>query len=55
LVCKNEIRDSVLVRVPIAVIKHHDQKQVGEEKVYSAYAFISQIIIKGSHDRNSNG
>ena len=28
---------SVLVRVTIAVIKHHDQKQLGEQSVYIAY------------------
>ena len=32
----------MLARVSIAVLKHHDQKQVGEEKVYldSDFAFL---------------
>jgi len=30
------------------------KKQVGEEKVYSAYTSISLFIIEGSQDRNSN-
>lgn len=29
---------SVLVGVPIAVMKHHDPKQLGEEMVYLAYS-----------------
>jgi hypothetical protein len=44
----------VLVRVSIAAMKHHDQKQVREERVYLAYIFIALFIIKGSQDRNSN-
>jgi hypothetical protein len=36
---KREAR-TILVRVFIAVMKHHDQKQVGEERVYLAYASI---------------
>jgi hypothetical protein len=28
---------SCLVRDTVAMIKHHDQKQVGEERVYLAY------------------
>lgn len=27
----------VLIRVSIAAMKHHDQKQVGEERAYSVY------------------
>ena len=30
------------------------KKQVGEERVYSAYTSISLLIIEGSQDRNSN-
>jgi hypothetical protein len=44
----------VLVRVSIATTKHHGHKQVGEEKVYSAYTSILLFSIKGSQDRNSN-
>ena len=39
----------VLGRVTIAAMKHHDQKQLGEERVY----FILQFIGKGSHSSNS--
>ena len=35
------------------MIKHHDQTQVGEERVYLAYTSTSMFIIKGSQDRNS--
>jgi hypothetical protein len=34
------------------VLKHHDQKQVEEERVYLAYTSTSLSIIKGSQDRN---
>jgi hypothetical protein len=44
---------SVLVRVSIAVMKHHDPKQVGEERAYLAYTSTSLFIIKGSQDQNS--
>jgi hypothetical protein len=44
----------VLVRVTIAMMKHHDQKQLGEEKVYLAYTSTLLSIIEGSQDRNSN-
>jgi hypothetical protein len=44
----------VLVRVTIAVMKHHDQKQIGEERVYVAYASISLFITKGSQDWSSS-
>ena len=33
-------------------MKHHDQKQVGEERVYLAYASTLEFITKGSQDRN---
>ena len=35
------------------MIKHHDQKQLGKERVYLAYTSTSLFIIKGSQDRNS--
>ena len=35
-------------------MKHHDQKQVGEERAYLAYTSISLFIIEGGQDRNSN-
>ena len=45
---------SVLVRVSIAVMKHHDPKQVGEERAYLAYTSTSLFIIERSQDRNSS-
>ena len=39
---------TVLVRVFIAVMEHHDQKQAGEERVYSAYTSTLLFITKGS-------
>ena len=43
-----------LFRVITTVIKHHDHKQLGEERVYLAYASIALFTTKGSQDRNSN-
>ena len=40
--------------VVIAGMKHHDQKQDGEEMIYLAYASTLQFIIKGYQGRNSN-
>jgi hypothetical protein len=34
--------------------KHHEQKQVGEERVYSAYTSILMFITKGSQNWNSS-
>lgn len=49
---------STIVRVTIAVMKHHYSKEVEEKRVYSAYTSIWQFIIKKkqkkSKDRNSN-
>lgn len=44
---------TVLVRVTISVIKHHDQTQVGEEGVHLA-SFTALSIINGSQGRSSN-
>lgn len=44
----------VLVTVPTAMKKHHDQKQHEEERVYSAYASTSLSIVEGSQNRNSD-
>jgi hypothetical protein len=41
-----------LVMVSIAIIKHCDQKQLGEERVYVGYASLLQF--KGSQGRISN-
>ena len=44
----------VLVRVTVAVMKHHEQKQLGKGRVYLAYASTSLFIIGGSQDRYSS-
>jgi hypothetical protein len=44
----------VLVKVFIAVTKHHDQKQVGEERVNSAHTSTLLFITEGILDRNSH-
>lgn len=40
----------VLVRVSIAVLKLHDQNQLGEERVSLAYASTSAIITEGNQE-----
>jgi hypothetical protein len=44
----------ILVRISIAVIKHHDQKQFEEERVYFTLTLssISKCIIKSRVGRN---
>ena len=54
LKCTNTMSASALVRLTIAVTKHHDQKQVEKKRIYLAYLFQSQFIITRSQDRNSN-
>ena len=44
----------VFVRVTVAVMKHHDQKQLGEEKACLAYASMLLLIIEGNQDRKSD-
>jgi hypothetical protein len=44
----------ILVRVTIAMMEHHDQKQVVEERVCLAYTSTSQSITERSQDRNSS-
>ena len=44
----------VLVRVSNTVMKHHDQKQLREERVSLAYVSISQFNTEGSQGRKSN-
>lgn len=39
---------AIPVPVSVAARKHHDQQQVGQEKVYSVYASTSQFIVRGS-------
>ena len=45
---------SIVVRVTIAVMKHHDQKQPGEQALYFTHTSTSLFITEGSQDRNSN-
>lgn len=40
------------LRVSNAVINHHDQKHLGEERSYFTYTFISQSSTEESQDRN---
>lgn len=35
-------------------MKHQDQNQVGEHRVYLAYISVSLFIIKESQDKNSH-
>jgi hypothetical protein len=37
------------------VTKHHEQKKIEEERVYSAHRSTLQLIIKGNQDRTSYG
>jgi hypothetical protein len=46
---------SVLVRVSLAIEKHHNQKQVGKESVCLVYTFISLFIIEESHNKTQKG
>lgn len=41
-----------LFRVTTAMIKHHDQQQVGKERIYFTYTSKS-LSNEGSQDRNS--
>jgi hypothetical protein len=45
----------VLARVTIAIRKHHDQKQVGEEIIYLVCIFIYIFIEERSKNRNETG
>ena len=45
---------AVLIRLNVAVMKHHGQQHLGEERVNLAYTFTSVFITEGSQDRNSN-
>jgi hypothetical protein len=48
------LRGSVLLRVTIAVMRHQDQKQLEEERVYWIYISMSLFVVAGSQDRESN-
>jgi len=45
---------TMLLWVTITVMKHHDQKQIGEERVCLVYTSILPSITEGSQDRNPN-
>jgi hypothetical protein len=45
---------TILLRVIIAVRKHYDQKQIGEERVYLPYTSTSMFFKGGSQSRNSS-
>jgi hypothetical protein len=49
-----EVWPSVLVRVSIPAQNVMTKKQVGEERVNSAYTSMLLFITKGSQDRNSH-
>lgn len=44
----------VIVKVTIALIKHHQQKQLVEERIYLAYAFTSLFIIEEVRTETQN-
>ena len=43
---------SICPRVTIAVMRHHNHKRLGEEKVYFTHGFIEQYAIKSSKVKN---
>lgn len=57
----NDVREEkrkvgVLVRVPIAMVRNHDQSNLERKGVHLAYCVsISGFIIKGNQEKNSNG
>lgn len=46
---------SILVSVSVAVMKHNDQQQAVEERVYLAYASEPLFITEGNQGRNLGG
>jgi hypothetical protein len=50
----SKLKGDVLVRVSIPAQNIMTKKQVGEERVYSAYTSTLQFITKGSQDWNSS-
>ena len=42
----------ILVRVSIAVMEHHDQKQLEEERDYFSYISVSQSVIQATQGRD---
>jgi len=45
---------TVLVRVTIAAVKRHDQRERGEERVYLAHTSSPLFILEGSQEGISN-
>ena len=45
---------TVLVRVSIAAVKRHDQRERGEERVYLAHTSSPLFILEGSQEGISN-
>lgn len=41
------LMSTLLVKYPIAVKKHQNQEQLGDERVYLAYFSLSQFIFNG--------
>lgn len=51
----NKVLNTVFcLSVTIIVMKHYDQKHIGDERVYLAYTSKSPFIIEESQDRNHN-
>lgn len=44
-----------LLRVAIAVMKHHGQKQVGEKRVYLACTYILLLLLKSGQELKQGG
>lgn len=53
LVKVNEI--TVLVKASIAVMKHHDQKQLGEERAYFTYSSLAKAVRTGTQEEQEPG
>jgi hypothetical protein len=45
---------TILLRVSIAAMKHHDQKQAGKKRVYFAYTSMLLFIFEESQDKKSS-
>ena len=49
---KKFVFTTVLVTIAVMRHHHHDQRDLGEERVYLAYTYTPLVIIEGSQDRN---
>lgn len=43
-----------MARFTVAMIKHQDQKQLGEQRVYFTHRSMQQFFIKSTEGRNSD-